>query len=152
MWQHLAQAQRVHMACHTDAAARVAPQLGLAAGHVRSVGQQGRCGVAAHAVFAHGGQQGAVARQQAQRVVGDAAARPEQDHGNRLVRDLVDARRQAVLATQKVQAAVDHAQLTTREPQQAVAVGVGDAGLFQPEAALEHDCQPARCSSNMPKP
>ena len=54
-----------------------------------------------------------MARQQAQGIVGHAAARPQQDHGDGLVGDLVEAGRQAVLAACKVQAAIDHAELAT---------------------------------------
>src|SRR5262245_45796642 len=93
-------------------------------------------------------------RKQAQGIVGYASARTQQDHRHGLMRNLVDGWRQAVLAAQEVQAAINDSQLATRKPQQAVAVHMRDTGRLQAQAALQHGgyFQPARWSSSMPKP
>ncbi len=92
-----------------------------------------------------------MSREQAQRVVGDAAAWPQQDHRYGLMRDLIDVGREAVLSRHEVQAAVDHTQLSALKPQQAVPVGVGDACGLKPKATFQHAEGGRRSSIPNPK-
>ena len=80
----------------------------------------------------NGSKQGPMPGQQAQGIVGNAAAGAQQDHGNGLMRNLVETPCECFFATRKVQAAVDHAQLTAFQPNQAMPVRVRHAGGFQP--------------------
>jgi hypothetical protein len=91
-----------------------------------------------------------MAREQAKRIVGDAASRPEQDHRHGLMRHLQDVGSQRVLASHEMQAAIDDAEFSALQPDQAVPVGMRNTGRFQTESSLQHD--PAGLSSNMPKP
>ncbi len=71
------------------------------------------------------------------------------------MRYLVEGRRQRVLASRKVNASVDDAQLTSLEPDQTVPIRMGHTGLFEAQASFEH-AQPqaaaAGLSNSMPKP
>jgi hypothetical protein len=65
-----------------------------------------------------------MACEQAKRIVGDAASRPEQDHRYGLMRHLQDVGRQRVLAGEEMQAAIDDAEFAALQPDQAVPVDV----------------------------
>jgi hypothetical protein len=79
-----------------------------------------------------------VTGQQPQGIVRHAAAWPQQNHGHRLMRDLVDLRGQGVAAPHEVQATVNNAQLTALKPQQSMAICVWEPGCFQPKATFQH--------------
>ena len=96
-------------------------------------------------------QQCAVARQDAQRVVADGGPRPEQDQGHALVGDGVDPGLEVGgLGSAEAQGTVLHRELTAGEPQQAVAVGLGDARFGQAQASGEEAGHQTGLSSNMP--
>ena len=48
------------------------------------------------------------------------------------MRHLENVRRERIFACHKVQATVDYAEFSTLQPDQAMAIRMGDAGSFQP--------------------
>jgi hypothetical protein len=77
-----------------------------------------------------------VAGQQPERIVGNAGSRSKENDRNGLVGDLIVAGIQVAAAgSDKAQAAVFNFKPPTFKPDQAMAVGVGNARLFKAEAA-----------------
>jgi hypothetical protein len=86
----------------------------------------------------YGSKQGAVASKQAQGIVGNTAAGTKQDHGDHLVGDLVRGGSKGILSPHKVETSVNHAQLSTLKPDQAVTIGMRYTGCLQPQSPLKH--------------
>ena len=77
-----------------------------------------------------------MASQQAQGIVADCGARTEQNHRNGLMRNAIIARDHQIAAGgDEAQAAILHRERTTFQIEQPMPVSVGNAGVFQSEAA-----------------
>ncbi|WP_344694141.1 hypothetical protein [Sphingomonas cynarae] len=90
----LAEAHRIHRPRRLHSELEIGPARYLRPGQRRTVGHQRRRGVEAHRPLPDRRQRAAMAGEQPQRVVRHARSRPQQDDRDRLMRNLVIARRQ----------------------------------------------------------
>ena len=139
--KNLAEADGIHAPRNGKAGLRLGPFAHLQAGERRCVGHERRCGIEAHAPFPHRHKCRAMGREQAKRVMGDRGARPEEDHGEGLMGNLVIAGLECRIGASRsheAQAAILDLEATAIEPQKAVAIVMGHAGLVEAEATEEH--------------
>ena len=137
MWQHFPKAKGVHLARDGYAAAGgVTPGAHLAAGHLGCIGHERRSGVTPNAVLAYCNKGRPVAGHQSQSVMANRGSRPQQDHGKGLKWYAVFAGVQRAVGggralSAEAQRAVAHRECAAGQPQQTVAVRMGNPCRFK---------------------
>lgn len=92
-----------------------------------------------------------MSREQAKCVMGNAGPGPEENNGNRLMRNLVIARREITATSgHEPQAAVFDFQPPPIQPQQPMPVGMRDARLLEAQPTEQHGYFPLGRKSSMP--